>query len=55
MLFVKNGFDLSYQQVVLNQPSKFTQTVTEAEKKKVEEFVEEQKETSKELDAQEGE
>lgn len=55
MLFVKNGFDLSFQQVVVNQPNKFTQTVTETEKKKVEEFVQDQKEASSELDAQEGE
>ena len=55
MLFVKNGFDLSFQQVVVNQPSKFTQTVTEADKAKVEEFVNDQKEASQELDAQEGE
>ncbi len=55
MLFVKNGFDLSYQQVVLNQPNPFTKNVTEAEKEKVEEFVNDQKEASSELDAQEGE
>ncbi len=55
MLFVKNGFDLSFQQVVVNQPSKFTQTVSESEKAKVEEFVNDQKEASSELDAQEGE
>ena len=55
MLFVKNGFDLSYQQVVINKPEPFTKTVTDAEKKKVEEFVDEQKEASSELDAQEGE
>ena len=55
MLFVKNGFDLSFQQVVVNQPNKFTQTVTESEKAKVEEFVNDQKEASQELDAQEGE
>ena len=55
MLFVKNGFDLSYQQVVINKPEPFTQTLTEHEKQKVEDFVDEQKEASKELDAQEGE
>ena len=55
MLFVKNGFDLSFQQVVVNQPNKFTQTVTETEKKKVEEFVNDQKEASQALDAQESE
>ena len=55
MLFVKNGFDLSFQQVVVNQPSKFTQTVSENEKKKVEEFVNDQKEASQALDAQESE
>ena len=55
MLFVKNGFDLSFQQVVVNQPSKFTQTVSETEKKKVEEFVNDQKEASQALDAQESE
>ena len=55
MLFVKNGFDLSYQQVVINKPEPFTQTITETEKQKVEDFVDEQKEASKELDAQEGE
>ena len=55
MLFVKNGFDLSYQQVVLNQPKPFTNTVSETDKAKVEEFVNDQKEASSELDAQEGE
>ena len=55
MLFVKNGFDLSYQQVVINQPSPFTQTLTDKEKEKVEEFVNDQKEASSELDAQESE
>ena len=55
MLFVKNGFDLSFQQVVINNPKPFEQTLTEKEKQEVEEFVDDQKEASKELDAQEGE
>lgn len=55
MLFVKNGFDLSFQQVVVNKPNPFTQTLTETEKQEVEEFVNDQKEASAELDAQESE
>lgn len=52
-LFVRNGFDLSYEQVVINQPNKSDITVTKKDKKSAREFIEEQKELSSELDTQE--
>lgn len=52
-LFVKNGFDLSYDQVVINQPSKSDIKVSKKDKKEAREFVEEQKELSASLDTQE--
>ena len=54
-LFVKNGFDLSYDQVVINQPSKSDIKVTKHMEKEARNFVEEQREASRELEEQEKE
>lgn len=54
-LFVKNGFDLSYEQVVINQPSSSNIKVTKKEVAEAREFVKEQKEASKSLEEQERE
>ncbi|MGN0807484.1 MAG: mechanosensitive ion channel family protein [Candidatus Coproplasma sp.] len=51
-LFVANGIDLSYDQVVINQPSKSEIKVTKKIKKEAEEFVEEQKLASDGLEEQ---
>ena len=51
-LFVKNGFDLSYEQVVLNQPEKSEIKATKKTIKEAEEFAKEQKEASQKLEEQ---
>ncbi|MGN1040152.1 MAG: mechanosensitive ion channel family protein [Candidatus Fimimonas sp.] len=51
-LFVANGIDLSYEQVVLNQPSQSNIEVTRKQKKEAEKFVEEQKQASDGLEDQ---
>lgn len=51
-LFVANGIDLSYEQVVINQPSKSEIKVTKKVKKEAEEFVAEQKIASDGLEEQ---
>lgn len=51
-LFVANGIDLSYDQVVINQPSPTDIKVTKKVKKEVESFVEEQKILSDGLEEQ---
>ncbi|MGM9873352.1 MAG: mechanosensitive ion channel family protein [Bacilli bacterium] len=52
-LFIRNGFDLSYDQVVINQPSKSDIKVTRKEKQEARQFMEDQKELSHDLDTQE--
>lgn len=52
-LFVANGIDLSYEQVVLNQPSKSEIKLTQQIKREAEEFVKEQKALSSDLEEQE--
>ena len=49
-LFVANGIDLSYEQVVINQPSETKIKATSKIKKEAEKFVEEQKEASEGLE-----
>ena len=49
-LFVANGIDLSYEQVVINQPSETKIKATNKIKKEAEKFVEEQKEASEGLE-----
>ena len=51
-LFVKNGFDLSYEQVVLNQPEKSEIKATKKTIKEAEEFAKEQKDASQKLEEQ---
>ena len=51
-LFVANGVDLSFDQVVINQPSPTEIKVTKKVKKEVESFVEEQKNLSEGLEEQ---
>lgn len=51
-LFVSNGIDLSYDQVVINQPSKSKIKTTEGLKTEAEQFVEEQKVASDGLEEQ---
>ena len=52
-LFVANGIDLSYEQVVINQPNKSAIKATQTMKAEAEAFVEEQKEASEGLEEQE--
>ena len=52
-LFVKNGFDLSYDQVVINQPSETNIKVNKKQEQAAREFVNEQKELSKNIEEQE--
>lgn len=52
-LFVANGIDLSYEQVVINQPNKSEIKATQTMKAEAEAFVEEQKEASEGLEEQE--
>ncbi len=54
VLLVENGIDMSYHQVVINyaENEKNTIKITNKEKKQAEEFVEHQKELSKDLDDQ---
>ena len=52
-LFVKNGFDLSYDQVVINQPSETNIKVNKKQEQSASEFVNEQKELSKNIEEQE--
>ncbi len=52
-LIVANGIDLSYDQVVINQPSKSEIKITNKIKNEVEDFIKEQKESSAELEEQE--
>ena len=51
-LFVANGIDLSYEQVVLNQPEKSEIKATKKMKKEAEEFVAEQKVASEGIEEQ---
>ena len=51
-LFVANGIDLSYEQVVLNQPEKSEIKATKKMKKEAEEFVAEQKIASEGIEEQ---
>lgn len=51
-LFVKNGFDLSYEQVVINQPSSSNIKVSKKQAESAREFVNEQKEISHNLEEQ---
>lgn len=51
-LFVANGIDLSYDQVVINQPSQSNIEVSRKQKKEAERFVEEQKLASEGLEDQ---
>jgi moderate conductance mechanosensitive channel len=51
-LFLAHGIDLSYDQVILNQPSKSEIKVTRKVRNEAENFVEEQKEASKGLEEQ---
>lgn len=48
-LFLENGFDLDYEQIVINQPSTNSYSVDEDTKKEAEDFVKEQKMLLKEL------
>lgn len=52
-LFVKNGFDLSYDQVVINQPSETNIKVNKKQEQSARDFVNEQKELSKNIEEQE--
>ena len=52
-LFVANGIDLSYDQVVINQPVKSEIKATEKIKKEANAFVEKQKIASEGLEEQE--
>jgi small conductance mechanosensitive channel len=51
-LLTTNGIDIAYPQVVLNQPVAKTYSVTSKTKEKVEQFIEEQKELSKDMEEQ---
>lgn len=51
-LFVANGIDLSYDQVVINQPSKSEIKITNKVKEEADAFVEEQKKASEGLEEQ---
>ena len=51
-LLTANGIDIAYPQVVLNQPVAKTYSVTSKTKEKVEQFIEEQKELSKDMEEQ---
>ena len=51
-LLKANDIDIAYPQVVLNQPEVKDYTVTKGTKKKVEKFIEEQKELSKDMEEQ---
>ena len=52
VLFVANGIDLSYDQIVVNQPEKSKITASEQIKKEADTFVEEQKTASENLEEQ---
>ena len=52
VLFVANGIDLSYDQIVVNQPEKSKITASEQIKKEADAFVEEQKTASENLEEQ---
>ena len=52
-LFVANGIDLSYDQVVINQPVKSEIKSTKKIKKEADDFVDEQKIASEGLEEQE--
>ncbi|MGN0805574.1 MAG: hypothetical protein ACI4MC_00925, partial [Candidatus Coproplasma sp.] len=51
-LFVANGIDLSYEQVVINQPEKSEIKATKKIKREAEEFVAEQKIASEGMEEQ---
>ena len=51
-LLTTNGIDIAYPQVVLNQPVAKTYSVNSKTKKSVEQFIEEQKELSKDMEEQ---
>ncbi len=50
ILFYREGVDISYDRIVLEQAEKKQEVVTKKQSKKAEKFVEEQKELSKELE-----
>ena len=52
-ILTAEGIDISYPQVVINQPTKKNIKVTQKDKSQVQQFVEEQKELSKDLEEQE--
>ena len=51
-LFLENGFDLDYEQIVINQPSTNSYSVDEDTKKEAEDFVKEQKDASQGIEEQ---